>query len=75
MPMIWPNWPWTFRVSASTSGESRSTSGSSSNSASRYGSSPAGSARRIRSRPWTRIRRVPSGTLIILWMTARVPTS
>ena len=41
----------------------------------RYGSSPAGSTSRIRSSPWTRMRSVPSGTLIILWMTARVPTS
>ena len=41
----------------------------------RYGSSAIRCTRRIRCSPPTRMRRVPSGTLIILWMTAAVPTS
>ena len=38
------------------------------------GSSCCGSTSRTRCRPWTRMRSVPSGTLIILWTTATVPT-
>ena len=49
-------------------------SGRSSSSAARYGSSCCGSTSRTRFSPWTRIRSVPSGTLIILWTTATVPT-
>ena len=49
-------------------------SGRSSSSATRYGSFCWGLTRRTRWRPWTRIRSVPSGTLIILWTTATVPT-
>ena len=49
--------------------------GSTSNLPTRYGSSLTRFSSRIRCRPWTRIRSVPSGTLIILWITASVPTS
>ena len=74
IPMMCANCDWTLRVSASTSGDSGSTSGSSSSSAIRYGSSCAGSTMRTRWSPCTRIRSVPSGTLIILWTIATVPT-
>ena len=69
------NWPWTLRTSASTSGRSTSTSGTASNLATRYGSSEMRFAIRTRCRPPTRIRCVPSGTLIILWTIATVPIS
>ena len=65
--------PWTFRVSASTSGVSSPTSGIASNRPTRYGLSEIRSSSRIRWSPWTRIRSVPSGTLIILWTIASVP--
>ena len=74
-PMIRANWLCTLRVSASTSGESGTTSGSTSNSPIRYGSSVPGSRSRTRCSPWTRMRSVPSGTLISLCTTATVPTS
>ncbi len=73
--MMRANWLWTLRVSASTSGESGTTSGSASNSPNRYGSSVTGSRSRTRCSPWTRMRSVPSGTLINLCTTATVPTS
>src|SRR4051794_35596524 len=67
--------PWTLRVSASSSGVSSSRSGRSAKVPVRYGVSVTRSTSSIRCRPWTRIRSVPSGTLIILWITAAVPTS
>src|SRR5688500_14296017 len=67
-------WLCTLRVSASTSGESGTTSGSSSNSPIRYGSSVPGSRSRTRCSPWTRMRSVPSGTLISLCTTDRKST-
>ena len=67
--------PLHVRVSASTSGVSVSRSGSGLNSPSRYGSTSRRCASLTRSRPWTRMRNVPSGTLIILWTRATVPTS
>ena len=51
------------------------TSGSALNSPSRYGSMSSSCSSRTRSMPWTRMRSVPSGTLIILWTSAIVPTS
>src|SRR5215831_342617 len=66
---------WTLRVSASSSGLSSTTSGTSLNSPTRYGSSWTRRSSTIRPTPWTRIRRLPSGTRIILCTTAAVPTS
>ena len=73
--MIRAKRPWTFRVSASTSGVPSPASGTVSKRPTRYGSSETRSASRTRSRPWTRIRSVPSGTCSILWTIATVPIS
>ena len=70
------NRPWTFRVSASSSGVSTTHVGQRAELAEqvRVGVD-AGGRGCTRSSPWTRIRSVPSGTLIILWTSATVPTS
>ena len=68
-PMICAKRPWTLRVSASTSGVSAFSSGSASNSPTRYGSLATARRAGSRCRPPTRIRSVPSGILIILWTT------
>ena len=74
-PMIRPKRPWAFRSSASSSRVSSASSGRGEKRATRYGSPATGSSSRIRRRPWTRIRSVPSGTRIILCTTAAVPIS
>ena len=73
--MIEPNMFWTLRVSASSSFDSSTTSGTSTNSPTRYGSSSTRRSSRMRRTPWTRIRSVPSGMRISLWTTAAVPIS
>src|ERR1041385_4536851 len=66
---------WTLRVRASSSSLSSTMSGTSRNSPTRYGSSWTRRSSSMRPTPGTRIRSVPSGTRIILWTTAAVPTS
>ncbi len=73
--MIRAKSPWTFRVSASTWVLSAVTSGTASNSPTRYGSAWTHSFARILCSPCTNTRSVPSGTRISLWMIAAVPTS
>ena len=73
--MMRSNSPWTFRVSASTSGPSSPVSGTVSKRPTRYGLLSMRSSSLTRCRPCTRIRSVPSGTLIILWTIATVPIS
>ena len=65
----------TLRVSASSSGDSSTASGTSSIRATRYGSSATKSPIRTRSVPCTRIRTLPSGTLSIRATTPATPTS
>ena len=66
---------WTFRASASISGVSSTTSGSSTIRATRYGSVATYSVSRIRGPPCTRIRSVPSGTLSMRATVPATPTS
>ncbi len=65
---------WTLRISATSSGDGLSTSGSSVICATRYGSSASQASIRTRWPPWISTRRVPSGTLIILATTPSTPT-
>ncbi len=73
--MIRPKRFWTLRVSASSSFEGSTISGTSLNSPTRYGSSLTRRSSLMRRTPWTRIRSVPSGTRISLCTIAAVPIS
>ena len=64
-----------WSASISTASASVETSTSSLTSARRYGFSVVTRAIRRRRRPWTIRRRLPSGSLNILWMCVSVPTS
>ena len=65
---------WTLRLSAVSSGDSSTTSGSSEISATRYGVSRSRRRCARAGAPWTRIRSVPSGTFIIRATTPTTPT-
>ena len=73
--MIWVKVLCTLRVRASSSVDSSSTSGIGSIRATRYGCSVTYSTMLMRSAPWTRIRRVPSGIFIIRATVPATPTS
>ena len=66
---------WTLRMSAVSSIDSTTTSGSSSMAAMRYGVSAAQRVTRTRWAPWTSTRSEPSGTRIIRAITPATPTS
>ena len=65
---------WTLRCSASSSADGLTMSGASSIAATRYGSVETKSFTSTRWAPWTRIRRVPSGTLSMRATTPATPT-
>ena len=62
-----------WRASISSRSDSSSTSGASLTAPRRYGRTATSASRRTRASPCTMMRRLPSGSLNILWMWVRVP--